>query len=103
MFRLLAASATLALVTSSLALADDRNPLGAGAKGTITAWDESNTKVLEHRYCVRTRYTWDYMTCGNRLRDALKRHFCADHGPGTYRYFTQIGDGKPYQSTLVCR
>jgi hypothetical protein len=102
MFRLLAASATLALITT-IAFADDNNPRAAGTKGTITAWDETTTKVLEHRYCVKSRYTWDYVSCGNRLRDALKRHHCRANGPGRYTYFTQIGDGKPYQSTLVCR
>jgi hypothetical protein len=102
MFRLLAAGATLALL-ATLAAADERNPPSAGSKGTITAWDESNTKVLEHRYCVRTRYSWDYATCGTRMRDQLKRHFCAANPPGTYKYLTQVGDGKPYLSTLVCR
>ena len=102
MFRLLASGATLALL-ASLAVADERTPRSAGTKGTITAWDESNTKVLEHRYCLRTRYSWDYATCGTRLRDQLKRHFCAVNPPGTYKYLTQVGDGKPYPSTLVCR
>jgi hypothetical protein len=101
MFRLFAAGATLALITS-FAIADD-NPRAAGTKGTITAWDESQSKVLEHRYCVKSRLSWDYVGCGTRLRDALKRHYCRANGPGRYTYFTQIGDGKPYQSTLVCR
>ena len=101
MFRLLATGATLAVITS-LALADD-NPRAAGTKGTVTAWDESNSKVLEHRYCIKTRYSWDYANCGNRLRDALKRHYCAANGAGTYKYLYQIGDGKPYTSTLTCR
>ena len=102
MFRLLAAGAALALITS-FALADDRTPPSAGSKGTVTAWDESNTTVLEHRYCVRTRYSWDYLTCGNRLRDALKRRVCNERGRGTYRYLFQVGDGKPFPSTLACR
>jgi hypothetical protein len=102
MFRLTAAAATLALITS-LALADDKNSPSAGRKGTITAWDESNTTVLEHRFCIRTRYSWDYASCGNRLRDALKRHVCTLRGPGSYKYLYQIGDGRPYPSTLHCR
>jgi hypothetical protein len=102
MFRLAVAGATLALF-ASLAVAQERVPPSAGAKGTITAWDESNTRVLEHRFCVRTRYSWDYPACGNRLRDQLKRRFCAANPPGTYKYLTQVGDGKPYRSTLVCR
>jgi hypothetical protein len=102
MVRIFAVGATLALVTS-LALADDRIPRYAGTKGTITAWDESSTKVLEHRFCVKTRSSWDYVTCGNHLRDALKRHVCAVRGRGTYKYLTQVGDGKPYESTLFCR
>jgi hypothetical protein len=100
MFRLFAAGATLALITT-FAVADD-NPRAAGTKGTITAWDESNTTVLEHRYCLKSRLTWDYVSCGNRLRDALKRKLCAG-GPGRYPYLYQVGDGRPSRSTMVCR
>jgi len=107
MVRTLAVGATLALVTSlalaPLALADDRIPRYAGTKGTITAWDESSSKVLEHRFCVKTRSTWDYVTCGHHVRDALKRRVCAVRGPGTYKYLYQVGDSKPYESTLLCR
>jgi hypothetical protein len=102
MIRLLATFATLTLATS-FAVADDTNPASAGTKGTVTAWDESNTKVLEHRFCVKTRYTWDYVSCGNRLRDELKLHVCAERGPGMHKYLYQIGDGKVIRSTLVCR
>jgi hypothetical protein len=101
MYRLLAASATLALFTS-LALADNI-PHYAGTKGTVTAWDETRTQVLEHRFCLKRGYTWDYTDCGVRLRDALKRHFCTSHPAGTYKYFMQVGDYRPYLTTLYCR
>lgn len=102
MTRLLAAFATLVLATS-FAAADDTNPRSAGAKGTVTAWDESSTKVLEHRFCTKTRYSWDYVSCGNRLRDELKLHLCAERGPGTHKYLYQIGNGRTIRSTLLCR
>lgn len=102
MTRLLAALATLVLATS-FAAADDRNPRSAGAKGAVTAWDEFSNRVLEHRFCVRTRYSWDYASCGNRLRDELKLRWCAIRGPGTHRYLYQVGDARPVRSTLVCR
>ena len=101
MHRLLAAGALLALFTT-LAIADDV-PRYAGTKGTVTAWDETSTRVLEHRFCVKTRYSWDYPSCSNRLRDALKRHVCATQGAGTHKYLFQMGDSKPYPATVYCR
>lgn len=105
MVRLLAAFAALALFAgfASSAIADDRAPRSAGSKGTVTAWDEYKGRVLEHRFCVRTRYSWDYASCGNRLRDELKRNWCAQLGPGMHRYYYQVGDGRPVRATLVCR
>ena len=56
-----------------------------GTKTTITAWNESYTTALEHRFCVGTRTPQDYVTSGDRRHDEAKRHVCAERGPGSYR------------------
>jgi hypothetical protein len=103
MVRLLAVFATLMLATSFSVADDDKNPAAAGTKGTVTAWDESNTVVLEHKFCLKTRHSWDYVSCGSRLRDRVKLQLCAARGPGTHRYLYQIGDARPTRSTVYCR
>ena len=69
----------------------------------ITAWDEAGTKVLEHRFCIKTGGSWDYVTCGNRVRDRLKLQLCAERGPGLHKYLYQVGDGKPSASSVFCK
>src|SRR5215510_11613127 len=86
MVRTLAVLATfIALAFAApMASADDHIPRSAGSKGTVTAWDEFQHRVLEHRFCARTRNSWDYVSCGNRLRDELKISLCAARGPGNH-------------------
>lgn len=106
MVRLFIVFATLISATS-LSAADDldsaRNARTAGTKGTVTAWDESATRVIEHRFCVRSRLSWDYVRCGSRLRDEVKRQLCTTRGAGTHRYLYQVGDGRPMKSMVSCR
>ena len=95
----------LMLVIGTLAtraVADDNdNPITAGHKGTITAWNEAGDKVIAHKICPRRRGIWDYVACGNALRDELKLQLCAK-GPGTYKYLYQVGDGRKGPSSLYC-
>src|SRR5689334_13608594 len=97
MNRLVIACAILASIPVAAAFADPYRtpPRGAGDKGTITAWDESRTRVIEHRYCARTGSTWDYVACGQRVRDDVRDKLCAHFGPGTHKYLYQVGDSKP--------
>jgi len=102
MTRLISLTAVLCL-SASIAAAD-KNPPDAGAKGTITIWDEAGLVVLEHRYCVRTGATWDYVTCGKILRDRFKLHTCTENAAGTtHKYLYQVGDSKPVKSQLYCK
>ena len=96
---------SLMLVLGALATqagADD-NPPTAGSKGTITAWNEAGDIVIAHRACVRTRGTWDYVLCGNILRDRVKSEVCAAKGPGTHKYLYQVGDGRKNPSSVFCK
>lgn len=86
------------LFLAKLATAD-----APGVKGTITAWDETHTTVLEHRSCVRTRYSWNYATCGSIIRTRVKLNLCSARGPGLHRYLYQIGDSRPIKSSVYCR
>ena len=96
---------SLMLVLGALATqatADD-NPRTAGHKGTITAWSEAGDLVIAHRICPRTRSSWDYVACGNALRDQMKTEVCLAKGPGTYKYLYQVGDGRKSPSSLYCK
>jgi hypothetical protein len=105
MNRLMIACAILAATPATVSFANPYRtpPSAAGHKGTITAWDLSQTRVIEHRFCSRTRGSWDYVACGTRVRDEVKDKLCANLGPGTHRYLYQVGDSKPSSSSVYCR
>jgi len=92
----------VSLLAVSYAVADDTYPT-AGTKGTITIYDDAGIAVLDHRACVRTRGSWDYVTCGNILRDRFKLHTCRVKGAGMHKYRYQVGDSKPLASQLYCK
>jgi hypothetical protein len=105
MNRLMIACAILAAVPTAVAVAGPYHTptRSAGTRGTITAWDPSNTRVIEHRFCTRTRGSWDYVACGHRVRDDVRDKLCTALGPGTHRYLYQIGDAKPSSSSVYCK
>jgi len=81
MHRLFVLSALLVAAASPVLADDPGNPPSAGARGTVTAWDLSGTRVLEHRFCVRARGGWDYVECGARLREQVFGANVGDHVP----------------------
>jgi hypothetical protein len=104
MNRLMIACAVLAAVPA-VSFADPYRtpPRSAGARGTITAWDVSGTRVIEHRFCSKTHSSWDYSSCGARVRDEVKDKLCSHLGSGTHRYLYQVGDSKPLSSSVYCK
>ncbi|HEU0029602.1 MAG TPA: hypothetical protein VFQ53_03140 [Kofleriaceae bacterium] len=77
----------------------------AGTKGTVTAYDLDGHTVLENKVCLKMgRYSWDYVRCGNWLRDSIKFQLCRRATAGsTVPYLYQIGDGRPMRSSVYCR
>jgi hypothetical protein len=89
---------------ASPALADDdKNPRTAGHKGTVTAWNDAGDTVLDHKVCLRNKGSWDYVSCGNALRERLKDQICATAAPGLHKYLYQVGDGRKNPSTVLCK
>src|SRR4030095_15745837 len=84
----------LALVTTASVAAAQRYST-AGTRGTVTAYELDRTTVLEHRSCPRSGASWNYMYCGDRLRDAVKLTLCGRLGKGTHHYYYQVGDSRP--------
>jgi len=96
---LMIAGLSLALATPAAA---DRWAT-AGTRGTVTAYDLDARTVLEHRVCFRhASGAYDYIGCGDRLRDDLKVRMCNLRGPGTHHYYYQVGETKPYWSSMFC-
>ena len=89
------------LTTASIAVADDEHR--AGRRGTVTAYELDGRTVIENKVCVSSsRHSYDYVRCGNRLRDSVKAELCRKLGAGTHRYLYQIGDGRPVRSSVYC-
>jgi hypothetical protein len=93
--------AALFTATTSIAVADDEHR--AGRRGTVTAYELDGHTVIESKLCVsRGRYSYDYVRCGNRLRDSVKAELCRKLGGGTHDYLYQIGDARPVRSSVYC-
>ena len=91
----------------SLVAADataDRDRWRAGTQGTVTAYDADGRTVIENKQCFKTtRYGgYDYVRCGQRLRDSVKLELCRKLGGGTHTWFYQIGDNRPTRSSVYC-
>lgn len=100
MLRLLIAALFVATAWTGTARAD----IG-GRPGTVTAYELDGRTVIDVKTCFHTRRygSWDYARCGVRLRDWLKISMCRHRGPGTHHYLYQVGDGRPYRTSLYCR
>ena len=77
----------------------------AGSPGTVTAYELDGRTVIDVKTCFRTTRHggYDYVRCGDRLRDWLKIEVCRAKGPGTHYYFYQVGDGRPSRLSVYCR
>jgi hypothetical protein len=75
-----------------------------GRKGTVTAYELDGRTVIAHKTCYsRGRYSYDYVGCGDRLRDSVKIRLCSRLGKGTHHYLYQIGDNRPTRSSVWCK
>jgi hypothetical protein len=83
----------------------DRDVTRAGTQGTVTAYQEDGRTVIENKPCFKTTRHggYDYVRCGQRLRDAVKLELCRTKGSGLHTWFYQIGDNRPTRSTVHCR
>lgn len=96
------ATALVVALIGARALAEDGTPPSAGTRGTVTAWDATAPRVLEHRFCMRAGASWDYVECGARLRERVDARLCAEQGPGRHPYRVQVGEGAPAAASVVC-
>jgi hypothetical protein len=75
-----------------------------GRKGTVTAYELDGSTVISHRTCTSSgRYSYNYVACGNRLRDSVKVRICSRLGKGTHYYLYQIGENRPTRSSVWCK
>ena len=102
MTRLLVLLALLALAPHAHA---DPYWRGHGNRGSVTAYELDGRTVIDRRLCtVRYRSnTVEYGPCSARLRDEVKTRMCLRRGPGTHHYYFQLGDNRPYRSSVYCR
>lgn len=105
MLRLLTAALFVTAATTAapgIAAADHEN---AGTRGTVTAYELDGHTVIDVKTCFHTHTFsgYDYVRCGERLRDWLKIEICRAKGPGTHYYFYQVGDGRPVKLSMYCR
>jgi hypothetical protein len=102
MHRLLITAAFATLTLTAAAGTAGAEP--GGRAGTVTAYDLDGS-VIDVKTCFRTARHggYDYVRCGDRLRDWLKIEVCRAKGPGTHHYMYQIGDGRPVRTSLYCR
>lgn len=92
-------AAAVMLGASVAAHAGSGNP---GHKGTVAAYSPI-TDVYDSERCPRTKYSWDYVSCGKALRERVKERMCQTRGKGTHKYFYQIGNGRKTTSSVYCK
>jgi len=92
----------IACLASTAAIAGDA--WRAGRDGTVTAYEVDGKTVIDNKQCFRTgRFRgYDYVSCGSRLRDEVKRELCSRLGSGTHYWFYQVGNSKPMKSSTYC-
>jgi hypothetical protein len=79
------------------------NPSPApGSKSAVTAYEADGTTVIKFEPCERVGRTYDYPTCGKRLRDSVAQMMCA-RGKGTHAWRYQIGSTAQLPETTFCR
>jgi hypothetical protein len=93
------------LVGLTVTAAAERDHWRAGREGTVTAYEADGRTVIENKACFRTTRHggYDYVRCGQRLRDSVKLELCRKNGGGSHTWFYQIGDNRPIRSTISCR
>jgi hypothetical protein len=87
------------LFVSAVAVADD--PI-AGTKGTVSAYESDAKTVIMSRRCEPKRLSFDYVSCGKKLREEMEGRLC-QKGKGTYGWLYRVSDGRPIPQTTRCR
>lgn len=94
------ALASLAVFVSATASADSTT--GAGTKGHVTAYEADGKTVIRVDSCPSKKLSFDYPTCGKKLRDDVKDLLCK-RGKGPHKWKYQIGDSKQMDQASTCK
>ena len=73
-----------------------------GSKSTVTAYGPDGTTVIKFEPCPRIGRSYDYPTCGKKLRTEVNASLCAQGG-GSHAWFYQIGSSSPIPEHALCR
>lgn len=75
-----------------------------GHKGSCGAYELDGTVIVEKRCHLRSGgKVYDYVRCGQRVRDRAKELICRDKGKGLHKYLYRSGESKPSQSSVFCK
>ncbi|HTE51278.1 MAG TPA: hypothetical protein VK698_10450 [Kofleriaceae bacterium] len=73
-------------------------------KGSCGAYELDGTVIVERRCLLRSGgKVYDYVSCGQRVRDRAKELICRDKGKGMHKYMYRSGETKPSQSSVFCK
>ena len=73
-------------------------------KGSCGAYELDGTIIVERLCPLRSGgKTYDYVACGQRVRDRAKELICRDKGKGLHKYLYRSGDSKPTTSSAYCK
>ena len=87
-----------ALPLLALACGDRERP---GSRSTVTAYESDGTTVMKLEACPRMGRSYDYVTCGSKLRAEVNAMLCA-RGPGRHTWVYQIGATSPMVEHQLC-
>ncbi len=76
---------------------------GSHRVGAVSAFFPTRSTLLETRRCSKRRFGWNYATCGNLLRSAVKRQLCKRLGKGSHSYYYKAGTGTKRKVAIFCR
>jgi hypothetical protein len=93
---------TALLGTAAIATAGD-DYARRGTRGTVTAYDLDGHTVIDNKICfARGRFSYDYVRCGERLRESVRFELCRKRGSGTHHWLYQVGDSRPVRTSVYC-
>jgi hypothetical protein len=73
-------------------------------KGSCGAYELDGTVIVERRCLHRSGgRTYDYVTCGKRVRDRAKELICRVRGKGLHKFLYRSGESKPSPSSVYCK
>ena len=82
----------------------DDEQVGGDRKGSCGAYELDGTVIVEKRCHLKSGgKVYDYVRCGQRVRDRAKELICRDKGKGMHKYMYRSGESKPSQSSVFCK